>query len=209
MSNISATKREDVEIRKILFSLSSSLLHTNTHSNRSICLFSWFLSPLHNQAWFPPNRKTSLFPPCLRLSAILCGPGLSLWPKISPHGSSEWDRPHRPQAHSPKNTEQLSHSSPHSFISTEQTQELTEGKQWPMGQLCTRGDATLGVEKEKKKRFYYETTSDLINAQEKAAIHLPNECNNKCQPSDFSLGTKTSSGWDWKSSIGGGVGEIH
>jgi len=36
-----------------------------------------FFQTLHNQAWFPPNRKTSLFPPCLRLSAILCGPGLS------------------------------------------------------------------------------------------------------------------------------------
>lgn len=49
----------------------------NTHSSTVICLFSRFLSPLHNQAWFPPHRKTSLFPHCLRLSAILCGPRLN------------------------------------------------------------------------------------------------------------------------------------
>lgn len=67
--NMWAAKRKGVAIReeKIL----------SPHSNTTIFLFFWFLSPVHNQGWFPPNRKTSLFPLCLRLSAILCGPGLN------------------------------------------------------------------------------------------------------------------------------------
>lgn len=89
-----AEKKKGVESEKSAFL--SFLIHTNT----VICLFSWFLSPLHNQAWFPPNRKTSLFPPCLCLSAILCGPGLNSacgqkYPPMAPlNGTGHTDHRH-------------------------------------------------------------------------------------------------------------------
>lgn len=47
-----------VEIIKIPYIISCYINSTN--------FIFWFLSPLHHQAsiiWFPPNRKTSLFPP--------------------------------------------------------------------------------------------------------------------------------------------------
>lgn len=100
---------------------------------------------------------------------------LSLWPKIFPHGSSERDRPHRPQAHSPKNTEQLSRSSSRSFTRTKQTQELTQGnKRRGLGDGCARivmqcrniSHSSCG----KTMAVYYETISDLVHAQEKAQL---------------------------------------
>lgn len=62
-------------VRNSLLSLLIFAPHKHKHSH--LPFFSVSLSPLHNQTWFPPNRKTSLFPPRLRLSAILCGPGLN------------------------------------------------------------------------------------------------------------------------------------
>ena len=88
--------------KKPLFSLLISAPHKHTHIQTQSSAFSlgFSLSPLHNQAWFPPNRKTSLFPPCLRLSAILCGPGLNSargqkYPPMAPlNGTGHIDHRH-------------------------------------------------------------------------------------------------------------------
>lgn len=109
------------DLKKMLF-ISAKHMHMHFWI-RAVCLFLSGSPALRspNSAWFPPHRKTSFFPYCLRLSAILCGPRLNAAPspKISPHGSSERDRPHRPQAHSLKNTGKL--SCPRSFISNNHT----------------------------------------------------------------------------------------
>lgn len=139
---------------------------------------------------------------------------LSLWPKISPHGSSEWDRPHRPQAHSPKNTEQLSHSSSRSFTSTKQTQELTQEKNCRgLGDGCAHKVmqcCTVSVEKQwlsTTRRFQISSTPKKHSGPSAKRAQL--QISARKMPSDFSLETKTSSGCDWISSVCGGVGEIH
>lgn len=129
--NMWAAKRKGVAIRE-----EKSL---SPHSNTTIFLFSWFLSPLHNQGWFPPNRKTSLFPLCLRLSAILCGPGLNSacgqkYPPMAPlDGTGRTDHRHTAL----KIQSKVSHSSSRSFISFEQTRAPTEATE-------AQSDATLG-----------------------------------------------------------------
>lgn len=147
----------------------------HAHSHAVICLFLLLsLSPLHNQAWFPPHRKTSLFPHCLRLSAILCGPLLnSAHGQKYPHMAPLNGTGHTDHRHTALKIQRSSATAPlvHSLALTRLGNRQRERKKKPgprrrlwKRRWCNADTSpTVGVE----KHACHETTSDLerhINA---------------------------------------------
>lgn len=161
--------------------------HAHTRSHLPFLLLSLSLSLLHNQAWFPPHRKTSLFPHCLHLSAILCGPLLnSAYGQKYPHMAPLNGTGHTDHRHTALKIQRSSATAPlvHSLALTRLGNRRRERNSQGPGDGCENGgDAMLthlqpvGVEKHRPPA--------LKQLQISSATEMP---------SDISLQTKTSPG---------------